>query len=42
MRRYLAGGYDVTIDQEAADLDCDGIITVTDVVLLRRLLIANA
>lgn len=40
LRRYLAGGYNVTINQEAADMNGDGQITVADVVLLRRHLVA--
>lgn len=39
LRRYLAGGYGVTIDEFAADMDGDGLITIADVVLLRRFLI---
>ena len=39
LRRYLAGGYDVVIDEVAADMDADGYITVADVVLLRRFLV---
>ncbi len=39
LRRYLAGGYGVTIDEEAADIDKDGNITVTDLVLLRIMLV---
>lgn len=39
LRRYLAGGYGITIDEEIADLNNDGIITISDVVLLRRALI---
>ena len=39
LRRYLAGGYEVVIDEFAADMDNDGYITVADVVLLRRFLV---
>lgn len=39
LRRYLAGGYEVVIDEFAADMDHDGYITVADVVLLRRFLV---
>ncbi len=39
LRRYLAGGYGVEINEAAADMDADGTITVADVVLLRRYLI---
>ena len=39
LRRYLAAGYEVTIDEFAADMNGDGYITVTDVVLLRRFLV---
>lgn len=40
LRRYIAGGFNVTIDQEAADINDDGSITVADIVALRRLLVA--
>ena len=36
IRRYLAGGWDVTIDETAADVDGDNKVTVQDVVLLNR------
>ena len=36
IRRYLAGGWDVTIDETAADADGDGTVTMQDVVLLNR------
>lgn len=36
IRRYLAGGWDVEIDEDAADVDGDGEVTVQDVVLLNR------
>ena len=39
LRRYLAGGYNVEIDETAADMDQDGYITVADLVLLRRFLV---
>ena len=39
LRRYLAGGYDVVIDETTADIDGDGYITVADIVLLRRMLV---
>ena len=39
LRRYLAGGYGVTINEFAADMDSDGNITIADVVLLRRFLV---
>ena len=39
LRRYLAGGYEVVIDEFAADMDNNGYITVADVVLLRRFLV---
>ena len=40
LRRHLAGGYDVVIDEEASDMNQDGSITVADVVLLRRFLVS--
>ena len=36
LRRYIAGGYDVTVDELEADLNSDGYINTSDVVLLRR------
>lgn len=36
IRRYLAGGWDVTIDETAADVDGDGEVTLQDNVLLSR------
>ena len=39
LRRYLAGGYNVEIDEEAADMNQDGQISVPDIVLLRRYLV---
>ena len=42
LRRYLAGGYNVTIDVVASDINGDGNITVGDIVLLRRMLVDYA
>ena len=42
LRRYLAGGYDVTPVIGQADLDGNGKITVADVILLRRLILNEA
>ena len=39
LRRYIAGGYNVVIDEVAADINSDGYITVLDIVLLRSLLV---
>ena len=36
LRRYIAGGYGVTLNPSAADLNSDGVLTSTDVVILRR------
>ena len=36
MRRYIAGGWNVTIDETAADMNGDGEVNLKDVVLLRR------
>jgi len=36
IRRLIAGGYDVTMNEEAADINGDGEITVRDVVPIRR------
>ena len=38
IRRYLAGGWDVEIDETAADVDGDGAVTLQDVVLITRYL----
>ena len=38
IQRYLAGGWDVTIDENAADVDGDGEVTLLDVALLTRYL----
>lgn len=35
-RRYIATGYDVSINPDAADVNADGKINATDVILLRR------
>ncbi len=36
VRRYIAGGYDVQINENAADVDGNGQINTTDVILMRR------
>lgn len=36
LRRYIAGGWDVNIDENAADVDHNGEIDLKDVVMLRR------
>lgn len=36
VRRYIATGYDVSINPDAADVNADGKINATDVILLRR------
>ena len=36
IRRFIAGGYNVTIDENAADVDGNGVINTTDVILIRR------
>lgn len=38
LRRYFAGGYGVTIDEEAADANGDGTVNGKDVTILRRYL----
>lgn len=38
IRRYLAGGWNVTINLSNADVDGDGEVTLTDVILIRRYL----
>ena len=36
LRRYIAGGWDIVIDESAADLNGDGAVNLKDVTLLRR------
>ncbi len=36
IRRYIAGGWDVTINEANADVNGDGEVTLKDVVLIRR------
>lgn len=36
LRRYIAGGYGVTINEAAADVNDDGLINTTDAVYIRR------
>jgi uncharacterized repeat protein (TIGR02543 family) len=36
LRRYIAGGYGVSIIEEAGDVNDDGVLNSTDVVLIRR------
>ncbi|MCR5206114.1 MAG: dockerin type I repeat-containing protein [Lachnospiraceae bacterium] len=36
LRRYLTGGWNITIDMEAADVDGDGIVSPKDVTVLKR------
>ncbi len=36
LRRYIAGGYNVTIQESAGDVNDDGKYTTTDVVFIRR------
>lgn len=36
LRRYIAGGYDVTVVDEALDVNGDGEVTTKDVTVLRR------
>ncbi len=38
LRQYLAGGYNVTIDEEACDVNDDGSVNGRDVLLLRQYL----
>ncbi len=38
LRQYLAGGYDVTIDEGACDVNNDGKVNARDVLLLRQYL----
>lgn len=38
IKRYLAGGWDVTLDSAAADVNHDGEVNLKDAVILRRYL----
>ena len=38
LRRYLSGGWDVTVDIDAADVNKDGVVDLKDVIILRRFL----
>lgn len=38
LTRYLAGGWDVTVDESSSDVNADGILDLKDVVLIRRYL----
>ena len=42
LRRYLAGGYDVAINEDLADVNRDGMITIVDVIELRRYILQVA
>ena len=41
IRRYLLGGWNITINEDAADVDKDGKITVKDSILIRRYLLGG-
>lgn len=41
MRRYIVGGYGVSIDIEAADVNNDGTVDTKDVTLLRRYIVGG-
>ena len=36
IRRYIAKGWDVTVEESVADINGDGIVNLKDVVALRR------
>ena len=36
LRRYIAGGYGISLSEDKADLNADGFVNTTDVVTLRR------
>lgn len=36
LRRYIAGGYGVTINEDAGDVNADGLLTSVDVAYIRR------
>lgn len=38
LRRYLTGGWDVTVDLSNSDVNADGVVDLKDVVILRRYL----
>lgn len=41
LRRYIAGGYGVTINEVAGDVNNDGVLTSTDVVYIRRYIVGG-
>ena len=41
IRRYLLGGWNVTINEDTADVDKDGKITLKDSILIRRYLLGG-
>lgn len=36
LRRFIAGGYSVSINEDAADVNADGMLNSSDVILIRR------
>lgn len=38
IRRFLAGGYSVSVDRDHADANCDGEVDLKDVTYIRRAL----
>ena len=38
LRRFIAGGYDITVNESAVDINKDGTVDVRDVITLRRFL----
>lgn len=41
LRRYIAGGYGITINEAAGDVNNDGVLTSTDVVYIRRYIVGG-
>lgn len=41
LRRYIAGGYGITINEAASDVNNDGVLTSTDVVYIRRYIVGG-
>jgi len=41
LRRYIVGGYDLSINIDAADVNNDGSVNMADVVLIRRYVVGG-
>lgn len=41
LRKFMVGGYDVTVDQQQADVNMDGKISMMDIILLRKYVVGG-